>query len=86
MYSDLIDESKNKGKREELALAVRYYSGKVVERFIEIKHLSEFDAQTIAVYMKDLIELVTCSIQMDLLSLVEEQMVRVESMPVLVRF
>ena len=37
---------------------VRYYSEKVVERFIEIKHLSEFDAQTITVQTKDLIELV----------------------------
>ena len=30
----------------------------MVERFIEIKHLSEFDAQTIAAQTKDLIELV----------------------------
>ena len=59
VYSVLIDESKDKGKKEELALAVRYYSEKVVERFIELKHLSEFDAQTIAARTKDLIELVT---------------------------
>ena len=59
VYSVLIDESKDKGKKEELALAVRYYSEKVVERFIELKHLSEFDAQTIAAHTKDLIELVT---------------------------
>ena len=59
VYSVLIDESKDKGGKEELALAVRYYSEKVVERFIELKHLSEFDAQTIAAHTKDLIELVT---------------------------
>lgn len=59
MYSVLIDESKDKGKKEELALAVRYYSEKVVERFIEIKHLTEFDAQTIAAHTKDLIEFIT---------------------------
>ena len=59
MYSVLIDESRDKGKKEEPALAVRYYSEKVVEQFIEIKHLTEFDAQTIAARTKNLIEFIT---------------------------
>ena len=45
-FSALIDESKDKGKREELAFAVRYYlEGRVIERFVAIVMLTEFDVQ-----------------------------------------
>jgi hypothetical protein len=59
MYSVVIDESKDKGKKEVLTLAVHYYSEKVIEISIEIKHLTEFDAQTIAAHTKVLIEFIT---------------------------
>ena len=48
VFSILIDESKYTGKREELALAVRYYyQNSVSERLIEVNKLVEFDAPAI---------------------------------------
>ena len=47
MFSALIDESKNAAKREELALAVRYSAGNVLERFVYLRKLDQFDAKAI---------------------------------------
>ena len=51
----LIDESKDKGKREELAFSVRYYTDKVQERFLYMTALTKFDAEAISAVTKDLI-------------------------------
>ena len=53
-FSALIDESKDKGKRE-LAFSVRYYTEKVQERFLSMTALSKFDAEAISAVTKDLI-------------------------------
>ena len=47
MFSALIGESKDTAKREELALAVRYSAGNVVERFVYPRKLEQFDGQAI---------------------------------------
>ena len=48
VFSLLIDESKDTAKREELAIAVRYYfKNSVSERLIELNKLEEFDAPAI---------------------------------------
>ena len=47
IFSVLIDESKDMGKREELALVIRYFKEKVVERFFSMKMLTDFDAEAI---------------------------------------
>lgn len=54
-FSALIDESKDKGKREELAFSVRYYTNKVQERFLSMTALTKFDAEAISAVTKDLI-------------------------------
>ena len=56
MFSTLVDESKDIGKREELALAVRYCAGKVVERFVDLRKLDQFDAHTIKKITKETID------------------------------
>ena len=56
MFSALIDESKDTAKREEFALAVRYFAGKVVERFYDLRHLDLFDARTIMNVAKEMVE------------------------------
>ena len=62
VFSVLIDESKDKGKRQELALAVRYVSSgnNIKERFVDLNHLVKFDAHTIAdrtqEYVSDIIQ------------------------------
>ena len=43
-FQHSIDESKGIGKTEELALAVRYCAGKVMERFVDLWKLDQFDA------------------------------------------
>ena len=53
-FSALIDESKDKGKRE-LAFSVRCYTEKVQERFLSMTELSKFDAEAISAVTKDLI-------------------------------
>lgn len=55
MFSALIDESKDAAKREELALAVRYSAGNVVERFVYLRKLDQFDAHTIKECVNELI-------------------------------
>ncbi len=55
MFSTLIDESKDAAKREELALAVRYSAEKVVERFVELQKLDQFDAHTLKEHIKEVI-------------------------------
>ena len=56
-FSALIDESKDKGKREELAFAVRYYfEGRVIERFVALVMLTEFDAESITTATKKMID------------------------------
>ena len=58
-FSALIDESKDKGKREERAFAVRYFHDNAVkERFLNLDKLTEFDAQTIMRHTKTQIECV----------------------------
>ena len=56
MFSTLIDDSKEVGKRKELALAVRYCTGKVVERFVDLWKLDQFDAHTIKKITKEMID------------------------------
>ena len=56
MFSTLVNESKEIGKREELALAVRYCAGKVVERFVDLRKLDQFDAPTIKKITKETID------------------------------
>ena len=56
MFSALIDESKDTAKREEFAIAVRYFAHKVVERFYDLKHLESFDARTIMNVTKEIVE------------------------------
>ena len=56
MFSTHVDESKDIGKREELALAVRYCAGKVVERFADLRKLDQFDAHTIKKITKETID------------------------------
>jgi predicted ATPase len=53
-FSALIDESKDKGKREELAFSVRYYTEKVQERFLSLTAITKFDAEAISAVAKDL--------------------------------
>ena len=60
MFSALIDESKDAAKREELALAVRYSAGNVVERFVYLRKLDQFDGQAINECVS---ELINCIIQ-----------------------
>lgn len=55
MFSALIDESKDTAKREEFALAVRYFARKVVERFYDLRHLESFDARTIMNVTKEIV-------------------------------
>ena len=59
MFSILIDESKDQGKREELALVVRYYSDKVVERSYDIRMLTDFDAAAITEATKEVLDVIT---------------------------
>ena len=47
MFSALTDESKDAAKREELALAVRYSAGNIVERFVYLRKLDQFYAEAI---------------------------------------
>lgn len=56
MFSALIDESRDTAKREEFALAVRYYAGKVVERFYDLRHLGSFDARTIMKVTQEIVD------------------------------
>ncbi|CAB4013422.1 Hypothetical predicted protein [Paramuricea clavata] len=59
LFSALIDESKDTAKREELATAVRYDVGKVVERFYDLRRLLEnFGAQSIVTFTKEVIDLI----------------------------
>ena len=54
----LIDESKDKGKREELAFSVcylSYYTEKVQERFLSMNALTKLDAEAISAVTEDLI-------------------------------
>ena len=52
-FSVLLDESKDTGKREELALAVRYiHGGEITERFLKLQQLHEFDAEAITTVAK----------------------------------
>ena len=60
MFSALIDKSKNAAKREELALAVRYSAGNVVERFVYLRKLDQFNAQAIKECVN---ECINCIIQ-----------------------
>ena len=59
LFSVLIDESKDTAKREELAIAVRYYVGKVVERFYDLRPLGDFGARSIMTLAKEVIDLIT---------------------------
>ena len=43
----------DKGKIEELAFSVRYYTDKVQERFLSMTALAEFDAEAISAVTKD---------------------------------
>ena len=52
--SALIDESKDKGEREELAFSVRYYTEKGKERFLSMTSLAKFDVEAISAVTKDL--------------------------------
>ena len=47
MFSALIDDSKDAAKQEELALALRYSAGNVVERFVYLRKPDQFDANEI---------------------------------------
>ena len=58
LFSALIDESKDTAKREELAIAVRYYVGKVVERFYDLRPLEDFGARSIMTFTKEVIDLI----------------------------
>ena len=58
LFSVLIDESKDTAKREELAIAVRYYVGKVVERFYDLRPLTDFGARSIMTFTKEVIDLI----------------------------
>ena len=56
-YSGLIDESKDKAKREELAFYIRYCKdGEVCERFIRLEQLKAFDAEAILCVTKEVID------------------------------
>ena len=59
LFSVLIDESKDTAKREELAIAVRYNVGKVVERFYDLRPLEDFGARSIMALTKEVIDLIT---------------------------
>ena len=59
LFSVLIDESKDTAKREELAIAVRYYVGKVVECFYDLRPLGDFGARSIMTLAKEVIDLIT---------------------------
>ena len=56
IFSAFIDESKDRAKREEFALVVRYFAGKVVEHFYDLRHLESFDARTIMNVAKEMVE------------------------------
>ncbi|CAB4016140.1 zinc finger MYM-type 1-like [Paramuricea clavata] len=58
LFSASIDESKDTAKREELAIAVRYYVGTVVERFYDLRPLEDFGAQSIMTFTKEVIDLI----------------------------
>ncbi len=58
LFSALIDESKDTAKREELAIAVRYYVGKVIERFYNLRPLEDFGARSIMTFIKEVIDLI----------------------------
>ena len=54
-FSVEIDQSKDKGKREELPFSVRYYTEKVQEWFLSMTALTKFDVEAISAVTKDLI-------------------------------
>lgn len=56
LFSALIDESKDTAKREELAISVRYFVGKVVERFYDLRPLEDFGARSIMTFTKEVID------------------------------
>ena len=58
LFSALIDESKDTAKCEELAIAVRYSVGNIVERFFDLKPLEDFGAQSIMTFTKEVIDLI----------------------------
>ena len=58
LFSALIDESKDNAKREELAIAVRYYVGNIVERFFDLRPLEDFGARSIMTFTKGVIDLI----------------------------
>ena len=59
IFSILIDESKDKAKREELAFLVRYtVNGCIEERFLNLVTLQKFDAHSIMEKTKALIDIV----------------------------
>ena len=58
LFSALIDESKDTAKHEDLAITVRYYVGKVVERFYDLRPLEDFGAQSIMTFTKEVIDLI----------------------------